>query len=53
MESIHLNVTIDLKSIIINDHNKVVQFTEACKHSCLPNLAFLDLTITKQGVYTR
>ena len=46
------NVTIDLKSIVIYDHNQVVQFTEACEHSCLPHLAFLDLTITQQCIYS-
>ena len=43
--------SIDLKSIIINNHNKVVQFTEACEHSCLPNLTFLNLTIAKKCIH--
>ena len=46
------NITIDLKSVIVHDHNQVVQFAEACEHSCLPYLSFLDLAVSKQCVYT-
>ena len=47
-----LNFTIDLKTIVINDHYKIVQFSEACKHSSFPNLTFLNLAIAQNGIDT-
>ena len=39
--------TIDLQTIIVHDHAEIIQISGAGKHSCLPYLTFLDLTITK------
>ena len=44
--------SIDLQIIVIYHNTEVVQLTEACEHGCLPYLAFLDLTVTQQCVYT-
>ena len=38
-----INSSIDLKVIIVNDHNQIVQFAESCPHGSFPDLAFLDL----------
>ena len=46
-----VNFTVDLKSVVVHDHYQVVQFAESGKHSCLPNLTFLDLAITKKCIY--
>ena len=45
-------LTVDLKAIIVNDHNKVVQISVACKHGSLPDLTFLDLSVSKKSVYS-
>ena len=47
-----INFTINLKSVIVHDHYQVVQFTEACKHSRLPYLTFLNLTISQESIYS-
>ena len=47
-----LNFTIDLKTIVINDHYKIVQFPCSCKHCSFPYLTLLDLAVSKKCVYT-
>ena len=47
-----INSSIDLKVIIVNDHNQIVQFAESCPHGSFPDLAFLDLTVSAECIDT-
>lgn len=47
-----LNLTINLKTIVIYDNTEIVKLSVAGKHCCFPHLAFFNLTITKQCIYT-
>ena len=45
------NRSVNLQVVVVHDDAQVIQLTESCKHRSLPYLAFLDFTITKQGIY--
>jgi len=47
-----LDRTVDLKIVIIYNHNQVVQLMAGCQHGCLPHLAFLDLTISEKCIHS-
>ena len=47
-----VDLTVNLQTVVVYDHNQVVQFSVGCKHGCLPYLSFLDLAVTKQCIYT-
>ena len=44
--------TVNLKTVIINDHAKVIQFPVTCKHGCFPDLAFLNFSVSQKCIYT-
>lgn len=46
------NCSINLKIVIINDNNEIIQFSMCCQHGSLPYLTFLDLTVSEQCVYS-
>ena len=43
-----INRAINLKIVVIYDYYQVVQLSVSRKHSCLPYLTFLNLTISEQ-----
>ena len=47
-----LDRTVDLKIIIIYNHNQIVQLVAGCQHGCFPHLSFLDLTISKKCIHS-
>ena len=47
-----VDAPVNLEVVVIHDHHKVVQFPVPGKHRRLPDLAFLDLTVTEECVYT-
>ena len=46
------NGTVYLKSVPVKHHAKVIKLIVSGKHSRLPNLTFLALTVTDSGVYS-
>ena len=46
------NCSVNLKIVIINDNNEIIQFSMCCQHGSLPYLTFLDLTVSEQCVYS-
>ena len=44
--------SVDLEVVVVHDHYQVVQLLKACQHGCLPNLSFLNLTVSQKGVHT-
>ena len=41
-----VNLSVDLQIVVIHDYNKVVQFSVACPHGCLPDLTLLNLAVS-------
>ena len=50
-EQTSCNSSVNLKSVVIHDHDQVVQLSGSGKHGCLPDLSFLDLSISQKGIY--
>ena len=46
------NLTVNLKSVVVYDYNKVVKFSVTCEHCSFPDLAFLDFTVAAKSVYS-
>ena len=44
--------SVDLQSVVIHDHNEVIQFAESGKHGSFPYLSFLNLSISEQCIHT-
>ena len=47
-----VNRSVDLKTVVVHDDYEVVKLSVACKHSSLPNLTFLNLTVSKECIHT-
>ena len=42
--------TIDLESVVVQDHNEVIQFVVSSRHSSFPHDTFLDLSVADDRV---
>ena len=45
-----LNSAVDLQTVLVNDHNEVVELVVRSKHCRLPNLAFLYLAVAENCI---
>ena len=40
------------QSVVIHDYYQIIQLTRSGKHGCLPHLAFLNFSVSQEGIYT-
>ena len=43
---------VDLKSVVIHNHDQIIQLSVTCEHRSFPDLAFLDLPVAKECINT-
>ena len=46
-----INRAVNLQIVIVHDHHQIIQLPVTCKHGRLPDLAFLQLPVSKKRVY--
>ena len=44
--------TVNLESVIIHDHDQIIQFSVACEHRSFPDLTFFNLPVAKERINT-